>query len=62
MTDHDASKRTSSLFLDARVPIHGREMAFASQGHPRAALDTGDLWITNVLPQVLMICGYSDAF
>jgi hypothetical protein len=50
-TGHNASIQTSSLLLDARAFIQGNEMAFASRGHPRAALDKGDVRITNVLPQ-----------
>src|ERR1700721_4405280 len=43
--------RTSSLLPDARAPNQYHGLACADQGHPRAALDTGDLWIANVLPQ-----------
>src|SRR5208337_841191 len=50
-TGHDASMRTSSLLLDARAPNQSFGMVFTCQGHPRAALDKGDLWISNVLPQ-----------
>ncbi len=47
----DASMRTSSLLLDARAPNQFIGLACADPGHPRAALDMGDLWIANVLPQ-----------
>jgi len=50
-TGHNASMWTSSLLPDARVLIQGHDLAQADQGHPRAALDKGDLWIANVMPQ-----------
>jgi hypothetical protein len=37
--------RTSSLLLDARALIQPFGLACADQGHPRAALDKGDLRI-----------------
>ncbi len=43
--------RTSSLLLDARAPNQSFGLACADQGHPRAALVTGDLRIADVLPQ-----------
>ena len=41
----------SSLWPDARAPNQSFDMAHADQGRPQAALDTGDLWISNILPQ-----------
>jgi hypothetical protein len=50
VTGHDPSMRTSSLVPDARA-LHQLIGLFASgQGHPRAALDMGDLRMAGVLP------------
>src|ERR1700733_9066424 len=46
--DHDSSMRTSRPARDARAPNQFCGLACADQGHPRAALDANDLWITHI--------------